>query len=187
MKCIKVLRAIVALASVGAHASTITYTLEYSGALFGNGATATGTVTLDTTLLPNEELNFFGETGDALGGTAFEITVAGASSGNGTFTQDVLGEEGGRWVWTLNSAIDLTTELVGQAGFVDFNWLCEINNAECNDPLVPQGVNVLTIQTAGGEQLLMTSMRPVPLPGALWLFGSALAGLAIRRRAVATF
>ena len=56
-----------------------------------------------------------------------------------------------------------------------------------NDPLVPQGVNVLTIETAGGEQLLMTSMRPVPLPGAIWLFGSALAGLALRRRVVATF
>ena len=157
---LKLLLIALAMFSASAHAGLITYTLQYSGASFGNGATATGSVTLD-------------------------ITLSGAEVGNGTFDRDDLGAEGGRWVWTLDSAIDLTTQLVGQVGFVDFNWLCEINNNECTDPLVPQGVNVRTIEAESGERLLLTSMQPVPLPGAVWLFGSALAGLAVQRRRAA--
>lgn len=187
MKTLKALAALLALSSIGANAASITYTIEYSGETFGNTAMAVGTVTLDTTLLPNEPGALFGQFGDALGVTGFELTVTGASLGNGSFDFDDLGPNGGNWVWNLESAIDLNTELLGQSGFIDFNWLCQTNGGNCSDPLLPEGVNIFTIQTAGGEQLLLTSMRPVPVPGAIWLFGSALAGLAMRRKAVATF
>lgn len=179
----KLLAALLVSCSMGANAASITFNLEYSGESFFNGATATGSITFDDALLPNEDISLFGVSGDVLGVVAFELTVAGASSGNGTFGLSALGAEGGRWVWSLDQPVDLTTELVGQAGFADFNWLCGINGASCEGPLVPQGVAVFTLLTAGGEELLLTSMTPVPVPGAVWLFASALLGLARTSRA----
>ena len=178
----RVLAGLLMLSSLGANAANITYALNYSGADFGNAAMAVGSVTLNTDLLPNESGNLFGQSGDALGVVDFQLTVLGTAGSDGSFDQSDLGADGGRWVWTLANAIDLNAELVGQAGFLDFNWLCEINNAQCNNALVPQGVAAFQILTLTGELMTLTSMRPVPLPGGVWLLGSALCGLVLRSR-----
>src|SRR5271169_3440708 len=68
-----------------AYADTFqTYNLAWSGATFGNGATATGQITLDLTTLPNPGPTVYDMYNDI---SSLTITVVGASSGNGTWTK----------------------------------------------------------------------------------------------------
>ncbi|MGA2773828.1 MAG: hypothetical protein ABSG26_23770 [Bryobacteraceae bacterium] len=69
-----------------AHAGDIyqTYNLAWSGAPFGNGASATGQITLDLTTLPNPAVDATEIIGDI---QSLTVTVTGAGAGNGTWTQ----------------------------------------------------------------------------------------------------
>ncbi len=65
------------------------FILKWSGSSFDNGATATATLTLNSagiSLLQNPYSQGASETANALGITAFSISVSGASTGNGIFT-----------------------------------------------------------------------------------------------------
>jgi len=44
------------------------------------------------------------------------------------------------------------------------------------------GLNWSIVDINGGKQLLITEAQPVPIPAAVWLFGSGLLGLAGSRR-----
>jgi hypothetical protein len=100
------------LTSFAAHANAVTtFRIQYSGASFGNNASAVGTITLDETLLAYEP-NFNLRSSTSILGLS--LTVSGASSGNGTFTASDFGS----WLWsTSGDTLNLNIELVGQSGW----------------------------------------------------------------------
>lgn len=159
-------------------AAIIPYNLTYSGATFDNDATATGQISFDDTILPNGPVELANVSTATLGVTDWSLTVTGASTGNGAFSLADLqiAEEDG-WIWILSSAIDLSTELVGQVGFDDFNWCA--GSSSCGNPLAPGGIGPFTIATSGetGDALLLVSMVPVPEPSGWTLLLFALAVL----------
>ena len=184
-----------------AHATLLDFDLAWSGSLFGNGASAVATLTLDDTIFANP----VNDTADAatLGITAFQITISGASSGNGTFglsNIEFFTIEFGTF------ALDLTSELVGQSvlelgGSVTSPFGTPNSSGEAgnfiflgngNDPLAPEGGTTGTacgITTAGitGDSLVLTSFAPaefiaLPEPGTLNVVALGLFSLALIRR-----
>src|SRR5262249_24551655 len=88
-----------------------TFDLSWSGASFGNTAVATGTITMDPSVLDpnnyNDNSGFFFPQNVFV--SALSITISGASSGNGTYT---LGDFDTVALWP-NGNLDYTRELVG--------------------------------------------------------------------------
>lgn len=68
-----------------AKADFVTFDIKWSGSSLGNSATATGTVTFDTFLLPNPG-DYFDSSAIPAFITSFTITVSGAGTGNGSFS-----------------------------------------------------------------------------------------------------
>ena len=102
------------MASSAVQAQLATFDLSYSGAQFNDNAVATGTITLDESVLNNpggnqQTVNPFV--------TALNLTVSGAISGNGTFTLSDFSNV----LLNISSPLDLSKELVGQPGLSDFN------------------------------------------------------------------
>jgi hypothetical protein len=174
--------ALVLSAAGAASATPITYTLSYSGSPFGNSATAVGTITLDDALLPNpgSQVNV---TAATLGITDFSITVSGASSGNGTFGLAQVTN----WIWIVSAPINLQQQLVGQAGFSDFNW-CGFLFDGCTAP-APGGTSpfVISANAETGDLMQLVSMEPsaIPEPTTIVLLGAGLCVVAVRRRRLA--
>ena len=102
--------------SSAANATLIDFRLAWSGASFGNNATATGTITIDDAVLPNPSDGYINQVApELLGITAFSITVSGASAGNGTWTLEDFDEFSWGTSWDTDFvALDLSQELVGQ-------------------------------------------------------------------------
>lgn len=174
-----VIVAVAALSAPVSHAVPITFNLSYSGASFGNQATGTGFVTFDDAVLPNPG-TLANVTAATLGVQAFSIAIAGASTGNGTFGLGSVTN----WIWSVSAPLNLTGELVGQVGFLDFNW-CAANFIGCIAP-APGGISAFTISTNAetGDRLVLTSMRraTVPEPATLALLVFGLFGIAVMRR-----
>ena len=93
-----------------ASAALLTYTANWSGASFGNGASARATVVIDDSLLqnPGSIRNSFDVPGSAV--TDFSITVIGASAGNGTF---VSGADFGDYILVHECPAVTTTVVIG--------------------------------------------------------------------------
>ncbi|MBN9419400.1 MAG: hypothetical protein J0I12_28355 [Candidatus Eremiobacteraeota bacterium] len=132
-----------------ASAAPTLFIAEWSGAGFGNGASATGMVTLDPDLNPGSASNtpfdaFF---------SAISITISGASVGDGVFTTPDFSV----YYWD-GTGVDFNTELVGQAGFLEFNFFT-------SNPSAPRGSETFEITTGGGsgDRLLLTSLRLAPV------------------------
>ena len=159
-----------------AMADTIqTYDLAWSGAAFGNGASAAGVITLDLSTLPNPSASG----GSGLFGTDYvdissditslSVTVTGSVAGDGTFTLANLAPVsvfGTKTYWntngnTLNMEGNILTQLQAIGG--DFNLFFA--------PPGPQGSSVLQLTTDGltGNRMAMTEFSPVvtPEPGTL--------------------
>ncbi len=167
-----------------ADAATITYQALWSGADFGNTATAVGLITVDLDLVSNPGFNFTVITDVVL-------TVSGAGSGNGTFTTT---DFTGTFFFHWNTALDLYAEFVGQPqdsggpwgthqgqpGFTgehDFNLFASV-------PGAPSGTFFYELTTDGGfgDQMYLTSFAPIPEPATLLLLGTGLAAAGVRRR-----
>lgn len=153
-----------------ARADIVTFDVEWSGAPFGNGATATARITIDTSVINNpmvtqQQSGFV---------KAFEITIKGAASGNGTFDySDFIGEPGfGGFIIFDADTLNFNLPLIGQptgngpwgpgpGGVGDFNIFS-------NDvPLshAPNGVDTFVFATDAGteDKLVLTSFKPAPV------------------------
>jgi hypothetical protein len=185
-----VLGAVILLVSPRWGIAQTVFDLAWSGAPFGNNATATGTITLNLA-----DINNPGQTSQNLTPfvTDFSITVTGASSGNGTFGfSDYNGatDEGGFYIIT-GGTLDFTHQLVGQAtpggpwgsthdgNTGDFNIF-----TNGNDPAAPLGT-FFFITTSGdgnGDNMYLTSFTPAPEPASLGILGLGGLSLLVRRR-----
>ena len=163
-----------------------TFLFSWSGDSFGNTATAEGTITFAAGFPANPGSSAYTVGVEVLN---LEVTVSGASSGNGIFTTSAFDEI----VFSTGGvALDLATELVGQVtdggpwgqtGLLgengDFNLF-----SSGTDPAAPTGTFFFELTTNGGlgDDMALTSFRPVPAPAALSLLGLAGLGAPRRRR-----
>jgi len=167
-------------AATPAQATPITFNVFWSGAFYGNTASASGFVTIESTGLPNP-----GGTSDYSFVVDVSITVSGASSGNGTFNR----ADFTLWDWGTNGAtLDLTRELVGQP--TNGNpWGTHApptifpNSGDFNlfgTGGAPQGTwyFLLTTNNGAGDRIVLTSMTPsVPEPAVLTMLAVGGVGL----------
>jgi hypothetical protein len=147
-------------APVIASAELRTFDLEWSGESYGNTAIATGTITIDDTLLNNP-----GFSGDDFA-TDFSITVEGSGSGDGSWGRSDFVS-----IFLFTDAeLDLSMELVGQPTLQnpwgtqdpadsggDFNFFAGSGGA-------PTGTFYFQITTDSGDDLRLVSFRPVDEP-----------------------
>lgn len=178
-----------------AHAAPHTFDVIWSGAMFGNDASAKGVFTFDDTIVPDiggENVHFVADGGI----TSLSLDVTGASSGNGHFT--LADFEG--FFFAAASPLDYSKELIGQSmgngcTFGDFTPPCygtggsgDFNLFGPLDGAAPFGTSFFTLATSGGlgDHMAVTSMAPggVPEPAAwtLMIGGFGLAGAGLRRK-----
>lgn len=150
--------ATLALTSV-VRAEWIDLEADWSGASFGNSASATATFSLDTATLNNPG---FTVSNPSSAFQNFQFTLTGASSGNGVFTASdfslfILS--------TSSGTLDFHSELVGQStpgglwgygpmSVGDFNFFQNISAA-------PTGTSAFVLSTSSGEFISLTSLHPV--------------------------
>lgn len=161
--------------------------VQWSGESFGNAAQASGFIIFDSASLPlvGDNSQIYIPSAEV---TDLGITVSGASSGNGTFNINDFSS----MYFSAPSPLDLSSQLIGQAlstgstygtssGSLgdglggDFNLVAFAADAPNADWYFK-----LITDNGFGNPLLVTSMlatpvtTEVPLPPAVWLFGSAL-------------
>ena len=172
------------LLSVDVNAQLITFEISYSGDLFGNTATANGLITFDENLIVSSD-DFHLALPITPDVELLELTVSGATSGNGTFSLSDFN------LWTLyrnGAAFDLSQDLVGQSTLEeswgspffsgasgDFNLFSATVNA-------PTGTQEFQLTTNGGngDKMILTlfiATTAVPLPPSIVLLFSGLLGI----------
>lgn len=181
--------ALVASSATTAMAGSV-FLFDFDGGAFKNTAHASGSITFADGLPINPGVGFYTV---GVGVIELNVTVTGASSGNGVFTASDFGEV----VFDTGEAtLDLTTEVVGQSTPSNFSW-GETGHGGANGDFnifalgasaAPDGVLFFDLATndGSGDEMALMSFRPelpvVPLPpsGALSLMG--MTGLFVSRR-----
>ena len=127
-----------------------------------SGATAVATFSLDDQL-------FFGDHFDvpfeSIGLSDFEITIAGAASGNGTFTE---ADFSGVVYWDLNAVFDFSMELFGQkTPFEPFGTTLDGGdfNIIGSSVSAPTGTLFFQFTTDGGNGEVLTQFSMAPVSG----------------------
>jgi hypothetical protein len=173
-----------------ANAAPVTLNVKWSGASFANNATATGFIKFDNSVFPEVGAQNWWDISNAaiidLG-----LTISGASSGNGTFSKNDFQAI----YFATPSVLNLSSELIGQT--LTNGCAFGTSTGACGNGLggdfnlfgatagAPTGTYYFQLTTAGGENMLVTSMsrvNAVPVPAAVWLFASGVAGLMGARR-----
>jgi hypothetical protein len=174
-----------------AHAAPITFYFEFDGHPLGNTATAVGTVTFEESMLANEwsdGSNFKYHVKEPVEVLALEVTVSGAASGNGHFTESDFGFV----TWQTNGKLDFTKPLVGQPT-QDAPWGTTYDHYSGDfnlfgEATAPGGQAAFQLGAYGGhgDPMVLTAMTAVPVPEpltyALTLAGLSVVGLLARRR-----
>jgi hypothetical protein len=204
--------ATVAVAAFGLATAALAtpFTAKWSGAPFGNGASAIGYFNIDTTSYPligvsdGSNLQNFDPAF-----TLYSLTVTGTTDGDGdgVFNEnDFIG-----FIFEVTAPLDYTKQLIGQPmldgyAFGDPNGVGGDFNLFGSEgigvaagrgllpalmALPPTGTNFFTLTTINGENLYLISLAPttgVPEPAswALLIVGFGLTGAVMRRRAAAT-
>ena len=158
------LAAVFALAQVS-RADIIDIQALWSGAQFSNGASATATFTLDTSLFNNPGFSSFSGAAFSNAFQNFQLTVSGASSGNGVFTGSDFSTI---FLNTAGGTLDFHSELVGQTtpgglwGAASFPTVVGDFNLFSNgfSALTPSGASIFTLLTGSGESIQLTSFAP---------------------------
>ncbi len=167
-----------------AFAAPETFNLAWSGASFGNDATATGRITIDTDSFTTiySDISFPDARVSDL-----SLTISGANKGNGTFG---LSDFNFLAVWAP-TALDFSRELVGQADADGGTWGATTAsdgdfNLFANNVAAPNGTWYFTLTTAdgSGDSMVLTSMTAVPEAQnvAMMFAGLGLLGAVARRR-----
>jgi len=117
------------------------------------------------------------------------ITISGASSGNGTFNLSDFESIS----FNSPSSLNFGAELIGQS-LANGCFFGVFTTISCNDnlgdytlfgatPTAPSAVFFFALATSGGlgDSFSVKSMKPVPLPSSLGLFGLGLAGMGFTR------
>lgn len=177
------------LTAIPASADTIVpFDAEWSGSPFGNSATASAIIDIDVDLIPDYLDNSGGNLLTDGAVTSLTITVNGASTGDGTFTEsDFYALDWG----TGESVLDLTTQLVGQETFGgpwggQCDYACAFNLYANNASAPSYGSAAFVLQTADntGDKLELTSLEPVgaPEPATVATMAATLLILYVARR-----
>jgi len=166
-----------------AQAASSSFFVDWSGASHLNTAQASAVITVNDALFSNS-------TGDSLlvPGTeviGFSLTVSGAESGNGSFQLSDFDA----FSWSTSSVpLDFSQELVGQVSFAGAGWgaLHDGSAGDFNllsfNGIAPSAASAFTLSTSNGLNMNLVSFRPVPIPGAMWMFCAGLAGLMAARK-----
>jgi len=188
------LAAVLAVAGVS-RADLIDMQALWSGAQFSNGASATATFTLDTSLFNNPGFSSFTAASFSNAFQNFQLTVSGASSGNGVFTASDFSVI---FLNTGGGTLDFHSELIGQTTpgglwgaptVGDFNFFSTGTSA-----LTPSGGSIFSLLTSGGQSILLTSFAPASPPAVVavpetstWVMGFLALGVVVfvsRRSAI---
>ena len=178
--------AVIGLSATAVQATIHDFDVGWSGASFGNNASAQATLSLDDAFLLNPGFNSTSVDPSFL--TSFSVSVSGTAGGAGDGTWgagdffDIF--------MNMDLALDLTQELVGQPQLIDpwgtsqpggtggdFNMF-----STGADPTAPSGTWFFELSASTGEQMLMTNFTPVPAPSALALGVLAMGTIGRRRR-----
>ncbi len=177
ISCVTVAAIVVSPAAL---ADLTTYNLDWVG--INNTASATGYITLDATNLATVG----GGAVDLSNVTDLSVTVQGTTGGNGVFGMSDFGSI----TFHAPGALNLGQQLIGQTldggkifGATD-SVSGDFNLFSTGGSNAPTGTWYFTLTAQSGEQMLLTSMMPVPEPEsyAMLLAGLALAGAIARRK-----
>ncbi|MFK8015780.1 MAG: hypothetical protein AB8G17_10105 [Gammaproteobacteria bacterium] len=166
---------VVALFALPASAATITGSLTYSGNWTLDDGVALGSAT--SLAFPANDFDVDGATGDFDG--------AGISAGDfGSIADFDFALSGGPAALLEIAGLTFTLETVSVTAQTDAFLLLEgtgvITGANIMDT---QATFFLSANVAGPLNVFSSGITAVPVPGAVWLFASALMALGIRRRA----
>ena len=176
---------LLAAAATATQLDATTYTMQWSGATFGNGGSATGTMDLDITGKNLTRFDFFGL---GTGLNSISITVSGTGTArDGTYSLaggQIWGVVFGAW----NHGADLTQEMVAQGGGTFNGWLhiqgtpSDVNSPTDNGAIIDSSylpLLKLTFLSAGptGVADPLAWMSSITGANRTYTIGSTLAGL----------